>query len=478
MTETVDLPLWLVLIGGALAAWAMLSRLLLPCVRWFFRRRIKTIINEINKRLDLRLPAFKLTTRRVLIDRLVYDAKVLEAVKKYCQEQGVSNKVAMEKVERYAHEIVPSFNAYIYFRLGSWLSRSLLSLLYRVRVGFVDEPGLAKVDPQSSVVFIMNHRSNMDYILLAYLAINRVALSFAVGEWARVWPVKPLVRAMGAFFVRRGSRNALYRCVLARYVQMATAGGVVQAIFPEGWLSKDGRLGEPKIGLLDYMLRDFEPNRGGDLVFIPVGVNYDRVLEDRSLLLAIESDAKKKSRLRVIKTTLFFIIHNLWLMLRGSWYRFGYAVVNIGTPISMRNYMKAHNIDFRNLDKKARIEKVQLLAQDLMQAVGRVIPVIPVSLISYVFVENPNKAFSELEIKVRVQSLISELEGHGARVYIPRSDRDYAIDVGLRMLTLRHLVMEENNLFRAAPEDTEVLHYYANAIIHHVSSGKSQVTQS
>jgi len=469
MTETISLPLWLGFLGCALALWALLDHFLLPSVRWYFRRRVNIVINQINKRLDVRLPAFELTKRRVIIDRLIYDTEVLEAAKEYCQEQGVPNEVAMEKVKRYANEIVPSFNAYIYFRLGNWLSRSLLRVLYRVRVGFIDEEGLAKVDRQSSVVFVMNHRSNLDYILLACLAINRVAMSFAVGEWARVWPLQQLIRVLGGYFVRRGSGDTLYRSVLARYVQMATEGGVVQAIFPEGNLSKDGRLGNPKIGLLDYMLRIFDSKKGRDLVFIPVGVNYDRVLEDRSLLLSLDPDAPRKSRLAVIKTTLFFIVHNLWLMLRGGWYRYGYTVVNFGTPVSMRLYAKRHNVDFRSRDKKARIEKVQRLAQDLMQAVGRVIPVAPVSLVASVFVENPDKNFSELEIKTRIQSLIGELEEHGARVYIPRSDHDYALEVGLRMLTLRHLVLAENNLFRAAPGEIKVLHYYANTIAHYIS---------
>jgi len=306
MKGTISLPLWLFFIGALFAAWALFDRFLLPGLRWYSRRRIRAVINQINKRLDLRLPSFKLTKRRVIIDRLMYDAKVQERVKEYCREKGVSNDQAMKKVEGYAREIVPSFNAYIYFRFGSWLSRSLIRLLYRVRVGFIDEAGLAKVAPESSVVFIMNHRSNMDYILLAFLAINRVALSFAVGEWARVWPIQPLIRAMGAFFVRRGSGNPLYRSVLARYVQIATEGQVVQAVFPEGKLSKDGRLGDPKIGLLDYMLRTFDSEKGHDLVFIPVGVNYDRVLEDRTLLLAADPDAKNKSRFSVIKTTIIF----------------------------------------------------------------------------------------------------------------------------------------------------------------------------
>lgn len=460
--------MWLVIIGGALAVWALLDHLLLPSVRWYFRRRVNIVINQINKRLDVRLPAFELTKRRVIIDRLIYDNEVVEAAKEYCQEQGVPNEVAMEKVKRYANEIVPSFNAYVYFRLGNWLSRSLLRVLYRVRVGSIDEEGLAKVDPQSSVVFVMNHRSNLDYILLACLAINRVAMSFAVGEWARVWPLQHLIRVLGGYFVRRGSGDTLYRSVLARYVQMATEGGVVQAIFPEGRLTKDGRLGDPRVGLLDYMLRSFDSKKGRDLVFIPVGVNYDRVLEDRSSLLSLDKDAPRKSQISVIKTTLLFIMHNLWLMLRGGWYRYGYTVVSFGTPISMRLYAKRHNIDFRNPDKKARIEKVQLLAQDLMKAVGRTIPVAPVSLVASVFVESPDKTFSEQEIKARVQSLISKLEEKGALVYIPRSDQDYTVEVGLRMLTLRYLVQEENDRFRAAPGEINLLQYYANAIAPHI----------
>ena len=85
MKEIVNLPLWLVIIGGALAVWALLDHLLLPSVRWYFRRRVNVVINQINKRLDVRLPAFELTKRRIIIDRLIYDNEVLEAAKEYCQ---------------------------------------------------------------------------------------------------------------------------------------------------------------------------------------------------------------------------------------------------------------------------------------------------------------------------------------------------------------------------------------------------------
>ena len=156
----------------------------------------------------------------------------------------------------------------------------------------------AGIAPDSTVVFVMNHRSNMDYILVAFLAAEKTALSYAVGEWAKIWPLQTLIRAMGAYFVRRKSGNPLYRRVLERYIHMATKEGVCQAVFPEGGLSRDGCLGNPKLGVLDYMLRNFDPLSDRDIVFIPVGLNYDRTLEDRSLLRTLrksDADAKKVS---------------------------------------------------------------------------------------------------------------------------------------------------------------------------------------
>jgi glycerol-3-phosphate O-acyltransferase len=466
MRRKVLIPMWQLIVGGLLAAAAVLDRLLLPSVRWFFRQRANQAITRVNKRLRIQLPAFKLTKRRVLIDRLVYDPSVLEAVEEYSRSENIPNVVAVEKVERYAREIVPSFNAYIYFRLGTWLSKTVARFLYRVRLGYSDENALAHVDPSSSVVFVMNHRSNMDYILLAHIAAEREALSYAVGEWARIWPIQQLIQAMGAFFVRRGSGDMLYRRVLERYVQMATENGVVQAMFPEGGLSKDGALRTPKIGLLDYMLRQFDAEGARDLVFIPVGVNYDRVLEDRTLLRGADPQIKPGTSAYALRRTLRFGLHNLGLMLRGGWHRFGYAVVNFGPPISTRAYARQHGIDFRSLDRPSRIAHAQQLAQTMMQAIGQVVPVVPVALVAAVFMSNPTAGLSSLELKARVQELWEELENQSAYIYIPRNDREYAVEVGLRMLTLRHLVGQKGGLYQPVAKNLNVLQFYANSIAH------------
>jgi glycerol-3-phosphate O-acyltransferase len=446
----------LVLVGAVIVGWILLGRLVLPGIRWYFRRRSKGVARVANRRLRLRIPSFKMTRRRMLVERLMRDPAVLEAIEEHSREEGVPEVVAALRAERYAREIVPTFNAYLYFRVGIPLAGLLSRALYQVRVGGAEWERSAAVDEDASVVFVMNHRSNMDYVVLAYLTAERAALSYAAGEWARFWPLGAFVRAMGAFFVRRGSGDALYRRVLERFVQMAVEGGLTQVVFPEGGLSRDGALREPKIGLLDYMLRRFDPAGGRDLVFVPVAIGYDWVLEDESLL---ELGGPGPSRMGVVS-----VVRTIQLALRGR--RLARAAVNFGTPISAREYLQTHDVDFRALGREERVEWVRILARTLMQTIGEIMPVVPVPVIARIFVRDPRGVLSASEITA--QALMSDLHEQGSPVPLKGSD----LEAALRILTVRRLLVVEGDLHRAAPGSEKILSYYANAISHLFEPGQ------
>jgi glycerol-3-phosphate O-acyltransferase len=470
MSEPVTVPLWLFAAIVAFALWSLLDRLLIPSGRWFLRRRLNRLIDRVNRGLAVEIKPFQLTKRQVLIDRLTYDPQVVAAANEHARIDNVPREVAMAEVRRYAREIVPTFNAYIYFRVGYSIARTVARFLYRVRLGYADERTLAGVPANTTVVFVMNHRSNMDYVLVAFLAAERTALSYAVGEWARIWPLQQLIRSMGAYFVRRNSNSPVYRRVLERYVHMATEAGVAQAMYPEGGLSRDGRLREPKLGLFDYMLKSFDPRGDHDIAFVPVALNYDRVLEDRTLVRSLDREAPRRSGWFAIRTALRFSFGQLGLMLRGHWFRFGYACVNFGGIVSARDWLAAHGGpnggDLRGLDKERRFEVVGRLAADVMAEIARLIPVLPVSLIATVLLE-ADGPLDELELKVRASDLMAHLEARGAKLYLPRGDRDYAFHVGLRMLALRRLIEETGEgLFVAVATERPLLAYYANAIAH------------
>jgi glycerol-3-phosphate O-acyltransferase len=466
VSSTVALPLWLVVLVSVLAIMAALDHLLLPSARWVMRRRLNRAIEELNTRLKLRIQPFKLAKRQSLIDQLVFDPDVLGEIENYARDNGVTRAAAQELARHYAREIVPSFSAYAYFGIGARLARWISTMFYRVRLGYMDEDALKTVDPDSSVIFVINHRSNMDYVLVTYMASTSSALSYAVGEWARVWLLQSLIRSMGAYFVRRDSGDPLYRKVLARYVHMAVAGGLAQAVFPEGGLTRDGKLQPPKLGLIGYMVSGFDAKGPRDAVFVPVGINYDRVLEDRLQIgtLAIKQGGRARHRFNLIVLLKALFAH-IALRLRGRWYRFGYACVSFGAPLSLRQYVKERGIDFRVLDQPTRFAEVERLANVLMAKVGAVVPALPVALVATALLD-ASDPLSMLELKSRVLALVQRLEASGAHVHIPRRDQEYAIEVGLRMLRLRHLVAETDGLYRINAEETQLLRYYANSIAH------------
>ena len=246
----------------------------------------------------------------------------------------------MTDVSSIAREMVPAFNAYFYFKLGYRVARWLLRAFYRVRLGFAHEQALAEIPPDTAVVFFINHRSNADYLLVTYLASDTVALSYGAGEWARVWPFRSLLRLAGAYILRRDTGDPLYRKVLERYVQMATEACVPHAIFAEGKLSRDGAINPPKLGMLGYITKTFDPAGPYDIMFIPVATNFDRVAEERTLIVNRDTDFRGRGGRFLMGGTARFVIRLLWRKLQGRSAGFGVACANFGEPLSLQGLVE------------------------------------------------------------------------------------------------------------------------------------------
>jgi glycerol-3-phosphate O-acyltransferase len=448
MTQTVAVPLWLLILILLFAAVTFASHFLFPSVRWFFRKRMERGVARLNERLARPIQPFKLAARHDTIERLIYHPAVTEAVVEHAEREGVPESVAFQLARRYAREIVPSFSVMLYFSVGTRLAKWISRALYRIRLGAQDRSLLDRIDPQAAVVFVMNHRSNMDYVLVTYLVARASALSYAVGEWARVWPLSPMIRAMGAYFIRRQDRGRLYRRVLARYVQMATEGGVTQAIFPEGGLSLDGRIAAPKLGILSYIIEGFQPGQR-DVVFVPVGLNYDRVLEDRFLIKAGQSGQR---RFRPpLGAVLGGVLHHLWLRLTGRFDGFGTAAVRFGEPLSLAGFLAGH-----------AVPPVEAVGEEIMARVAEVVPVLAVPLLARALAEGEGE---ETELRSRMTAMLGELGARG--VDVPAEGAAALASAALAQVLSRGIVERSGPRLKVTPGQEAVLAYYANTIAHH-----------
>ena len=450
MSATVALPLWLFVLILLFAGVTFASHFLFPSVRWFLRRRLERAVEQINTRLKTPIQPFKLASRTDTIRRLIYDPEVAQAIADHARRNNLREDVAFQKAERYAREIVPGFSAFTYFGFAIRAARILSQSLYRVRLVHANDRALEDIPNDATVIFVMNHRSNMDYVLVTWLAAERSALAYAVGEWARVWPLRQLVRAMGGYFIRRRHNNPLYRKVLARYVQMATEAGVTQAVFPEGGLSRTGAIGRPKLGLFSYILDGFRPGLSRNVVFVPVAINYDRVMEDRSLIEAQDAGT------RAFRFSLWpiwrYLRRQIWHRMTGRFHRYGYAAVSFGDPLSLSDFLKEKHAD-------APTD----LGTELMGRIARVMPVTPVPLVAHALVEGVR---SVVALEAVLRRRIAQAEAQGIVLHIPRGDIPYTIEVGLRALMERHHVTRAGDRLTVSPQGDAFLAFYAASIQH------------
>ena len=267
--------------------------------------------------------------------------------------------------------------------------------------------------------------------LVTWLVAERGAISFAVG----------------AYFIRRGERNALYRRVLARYVQMATAEGTTQAIFPEGGLGLDGRVGTAKMGLLSYIVQGFEPG-GRDVVFVPVGLAYDRVLEDRVLVAAAVAGGRR-FRMQPFSVA-GHALRLLWNRMRGRFTGFGTAAAGFGAPVSLRQF-RAEGFGIEVLGER--------LMAAIVAAIVAVVPVLPVPLVAAALGEG---AASREALRGRVEVLVAQLVAAGAVLKLPPQGVEAVLAEGLGPLIARGLVTDA---LQVVAGEAAVLAFYAASVL-------------
>lgn len=400
--------LLLALLGYELIRWAVVRT-----VRDRLHRRARRFAQQHGVRVDLFKFGGKLLVREELLNDLVVQRAMLVAA-----QSGERAEDVRRRVDGYIDEIVPAFSLAAYYEVGMKLARAAIGAAYRP---LVSRP-LLPLPRDATPVFLINHRSNFDYVVVGWALARQVAISYAVGEWARVFPLDALFKAFGGFFVRRGFPDPLYHTVLRRYLQLITRQGVTQGIFPEGGLTRDGALRSPKVGLLDALLQlSAEPGFDRDLVFVPVGINYDRVLEDEALLAERRgrehppSAAEKLSgALRLLWIAPSRIAVNLVRAAFGRLHRSGYVALAFGEPVSFRRLAAARGWDLSRSSEEERRAIAKEVARELMGRIARSIPATPVPLVARALLDLRDTSFSRLAERVR--DLRNELEALGVPI--------------------------------------------------------------
>ena len=442
----------------------------------------RAALRSIKKR-GSHVPRFLLTKRASIREELLKNPVVAEAVRAHALENAYTEEASWLRVQEYIDEIVPFFNILAYYRFGYTVSKWLLNMFYKVSAEHLAPDAVNKVPRDAIVIYLMNHRSNADYVLVGYVLTGKVAISYAVGEWARAFPLEYIFKSFGSYFIRRNYREPLYHTVLEQYVQLITKNGITQGIFPEGGLSRDGKLRPAKIGLLDYILgvaREEEFRKR--MYIVPVAINYDRVLEDRTLLreLASREGRERTPVVTQMKEVLRYVWWNAARLVFRRWKRYGRATVNIGEPIPLAPWFDEQDREtggLFNLDRKDRLARIQSLADDVMEKIGAIIPVTPVSLTCAAIQSLDAHFIASDKLLQRMLEMRDVLRALNASVIRAEGDISHTLGLAMKMLRMRKMAFESGSGIAVSEANRPLISYYANSIAHLLGSFEAGVRE-
>jgi glycerol-3-phosphate O-acyltransferase len=259
----------------------------------------KQLIDSINGRIRVNRGPEKLT-RTEIKERVLQDPRVQRAVGELVRKKGIAEKQIRKKAESYVDEIAADPHLQIHHFLYYLLKWMFKRVFAGVDLRESDFEALRQLSARESIIIIPCHKSHFDYLLMGFLCfINRMAVPyFAAGKNLSFWPVGPLLRNGGAFFLRRTFRGLdLYTHVFAAYLKVLVKEKANIIFYIEGGRSRTGKLLPPKVGLLSFLLQTVEEGAVEDLTFVPAFIGYDQIPEENSYLRELAGRDKQKESL-------------------------------------------------------------------------------------------------------------------------------------------------------------------------------------
>jgi glycerol-3-phosphate O-acyltransferase len=465
MPDNILMPFWLVAVLALAALLSIYRHIIGPLLRLFVTSREKAITERVSQALSRKIPDILSIRRRTRIEMFVNNEEVLRAIDQAVHEGQGTKEVLQHRVREFAEELTPGFYALFYFKIGYYLARFCIRMMYDVKIAKPPTDAMAAIPEDASVVLVGNHRSNVDVMLQAYLASRTSMVSFAAGEWAKAWPMSTLLRMSGSYIIRRNEPLPLYRKILAIHLRDLVRVKMPQGVFLEGELTRDGKIQTVKLGLLSYILSAIGDDNTEDIVFIPIAVNYDQVPEDRALVKTKGGDFQGRSKLYVVGSTLWSLARVATFRIRFGKSAFGTAAISFGEPLSMNDWLQKQKLVAKSLSAEQKKSIVAPVADSLIGEIRSIIPVLPVSLVATVFAAN-QQPLTRLQIAEGTADLVRRFKASGAILAFTEADNMDPVSNGIDVLLNRHIVIEESGKFKINERNKLMLQYICNTTDH------------
>ncbi|MBI1908841.1 MAG: 1-acyl-sn-glycerol-3-phosphate acyltransferase [Deltaproteobacteria bacterium] len=337
-------------------------------------------------------------SRHKVVEKLLQDPSLQTTLQQYSQETGFSPVEMEKKVADHLREIASELN-YLSFPLWDILLSWVFNKIYE---GLnVDEEGIERLRNKvgkAPILFIPNHRSHTDYLLLSYIFYyRRLPMPLVCGGInLNFWPIGPIFRRGGAFFIRRSFEGyKLYSAALKAYIKYIISENALIELFIEGTRSRTGKLLRPRMGILSYVIQAYLEGAAPDVILVPTSFTYESVLEEKSYIREQEGGSKKDEN-----------VSSLFSLRQYLKRRTGKVYIQFSEPLSLKELAEEIGTE----DRKNLTEQVAL---QVTYGINKVTVATATALTAMALLSHHQKAVPASSIEEKIDFYIRYLATKG-----------------------------------------------------------------
>ncbi len=397
---------------------------------------------------------------------VVRSPDVREGIEAYAAEKKVSLEAARVRAEKMFREISgnmsSTFLAVLDIVVGAVIRRMFAS---------VQDSGLESVAEcarRDAVVLVPTHRSYFDFLIISVLFYRRHMLpphiaareNMAFGPFGVIW------RKAGAFFLRKSFDDPLYKTVFRSYVAHLIKEGFTQEFFIEGGRSRTGKTMAPRLGMLAWEVEGYLASGRRDLLFVPVALTYERLVEEGAMVGELEGAKKEDESMLALMRA--------WKFLKR---RFGTVFISFGEPLSLAEAIGDRRERITGESEDAVRERrvfVENLGLRIVESINRAIVPHATSVAACALLGENRRGMFRTDLALRMQQLVDILRIMDVRLTpaLTRDEGDFsdAIDRLVRMDLIRVSEDARGEILYFEPGKRRALDIYRNMILHFVAT--------
>jgi glycerol-3-phosphate O-acyltransferase len=279
----------------------------------------------------------------------------------------------------------------------------------------VDTEGIERLRSAArdgTLVLLPSHKSHVDYLVLAQAFYrHRLPLPLiAAGDNLDFFPVGPIFRRTGAFFIRRSFHgDRLYMAVVDAYIRRLLKDGWPLEFFLEGGRSRTGKLLPPKVGILSIVVDAALGVTNRPVYFCPITIGYERFVEEKAFVHELTGGEKQKEDMRGLLSTANVVAQ-----------RYGRLNIQFGELLTLPQVLRelhadAKPEDLAKMTPARRRAVITRLAHRVMNEINRVTAVTPGALVATALLATDKRGVPHADLLATCEMLAGILHGFGAR---------------------------------------------------------------